>query len=103
MNVASVTVSAMIHGLTAGRHSAASFMVMVAAPIIYLNLCFELIELSGAGTRFKSLCSMSQRLMSQCYLIHTFGTTDMPGRSSWFLISPFSNTIFTGMRCTTFT
>ena len=34
MKVASVTVSAMIHGLTAGRHSAASFVVMEAAPII---------------------------------------------------------------------
>src|ERR1022692_2906522 len=34
MNVASVTVRAMIHGLTAGRHSAASFMVIAAAPIV---------------------------------------------------------------------
>src|ERR1700675_4829205 len=33
MNVASVTVRAMIHGLTAGRHSAAPFMVIAAAPI----------------------------------------------------------------------
>jgi hypothetical protein len=34
MNVASVTVRAIIHGLTAGRHAAASFMVIAAAPII---------------------------------------------------------------------
>jgi len=34
MNVASVTVRAITHGLIAGRHSAASFMVMEAAPII---------------------------------------------------------------------
>jgi hypothetical protein len=33
MNVASVTVRAMIHGLTDGRHAAASFMVIEAAPI----------------------------------------------------------------------
>src|ERR1035438_7075580 len=41
MNVASVTVRAIIHGLTAGRHSAASFMVIVPAPIILLALCRE--------------------------------------------------------------
>src|SRR3982074_1916303 len=34
MNVASVTATAMIHGLTGDRHSAASFMVMAAAPIL---------------------------------------------------------------------
>src|SRR5580704_149810 len=37
MNVASVTVRAMIQGLTAGRHAAASFIVTEAAPII----CFD--------------------------------------------------------------
>src|SRR5260370_40934654 len=37
------------------------------------------------------------------YLIQTFGTTDIPGRSSCSFISPLSNTIFTGIRCTTFT
>src|ERR1035438_10144223 len=37
MNVASVTVRAMIHGLTAGRHSAVSFMVMDAALMFLLN------------------------------------------------------------------
>jgi len=31
--VASVTATAMIQGLTGDRHSAASFMVMAAAPI----------------------------------------------------------------------
>src|SRR5271157_4397922 len=83
MNVASVTVRAMIHGLTAGRQAAASFMVIEAAPIRYLNLGCE--------------------LRARSYLIHTFGTTDIPGRSSWPLISPGSNTIFIGMRCTTLT
>src|SRR5260370_17878285 len=34
MNVASVTVRAMIQGLTAGRHSAAPFMVIAAEPIL---------------------------------------------------------------------
>src|SRR5882762_8521906 len=34
MNVASVTATAMIQGLTGDRHSAASFMVMAAAPIL---------------------------------------------------------------------
>src|ERR1700704_2297743 len=34
MNVASVTATAMIHGLTGDRHSAASFMVIDAAPIL---------------------------------------------------------------------
>jgi len=33
INVASVTASAMIHGLTAGRHSSAAFMVTLAALI----------------------------------------------------------------------
>ena len=33
MNVANVTVSAMIHGLTAGRHASASFRVRLAVPI----------------------------------------------------------------------
>src|ERR1022692_425634 len=37
MNVASVTVSAMTHGLTGDRHSAASFMVIAAAPIRILT------------------------------------------------------------------
>src|SRR5579862_2504392 len=37
------------------------------------------------------------------YLTHTFGTTDIPGRSSCPLFSPASKTIFAGMRCTTFT
>src|SRR6202050_2535953 len=70
INVASVTVRAMIHGLTAGRHAAASFMVMAAAPI---------------------------------YLIQTLGKTDIPGGNFLFFILPLSNTILTGMRCTTFT
>src|ERR1019366_3839587 len=55
MNVASVTVRAIIHGFTAGRHSAASFMVMDAAPIIFstpasresLSHCLYLIQTSG--------------------------------------------------------
>ena len=42
MNVASVTTRAMTHGLTGERHSAASFMVMAAVPILYRNLRFEL-------------------------------------------------------------
>jgi hypothetical protein len=33
MNVANVTASAMIHGLTAGRHSSAEFMGIAAALI----------------------------------------------------------------------
>src|SRR6476620_9707645 len=37
------------------------------------------------------------------YRNQTFGSTDMPGRKTCSLVSPWSNVIFTGMRCTTFT
>src|ERR1700691_4419160 len=82
MNVARVTVRAMTQGLTAGRHAAASSIVIEAAPIIYASIVY----------------------LRPGYLsIQTFGTTDIPGRSSCPLVSSLSNTIFTGMRCTTLT
>src|ERR1039458_3775438 len=117
MNVASVTVRAIIHGFTAGRHSAASFMVMDAAPIIFstpasseslshldiesLNHLKQVVHLSGLSDSDDFNPSMIQCL----YLIQTLGTTDIPGRRSCPLVWSFSlsNTIFTGMRCTTLT
>src|SRR5580658_4877517 len=40
MNVARVTVRAMTQGLTAGRHAAASSIVIEAAPIIYRSIVY---------------------------------------------------------------
>src|SRR5882762_3908612 len=64
----------------------------------YLNLCYEL-----RAAREHESAARSSRLVARSYLIHTFGTTDIPGRSSCPLVSLLSNTIFTGMRCTTLT
>ena len=69
MNVASVTVSAIIHGFTIGRCQVVSAV----------------------------------RAVELTYFTVTFGSTDMPSFKYWSLSSPGSKTIFTGMRCTTFT
>ena len=73
MNVASVTAIAMIQGLIAGRGRAAPSAVRAA------------------------------ELIWPSHLTQTLGSTDIPGRRICSLVSPGSNVIFTGMRCTTFT
>src|SRR6202795_5156507 len=74
MNVASVTVSAMIHGLTAGRHSAAPFMVIDAAPILNLNPCFDLraatCDLRANTNRFASKLAARSSQLFKPHLRH---------------------------------
>src|SRR5580658_7944975 len=70
MNVASVTVMAMIHGLTAGRQAAASFIVIDAAPITVSNSCFELRAARYERTRTRSGCSKPAARSSQLFNPH---------------------------------
>src|ERR1700737_3555001 len=68
MNVARVTATAMIQGLTGDRHSAASFMVMAAAPILISTSAssYELRAASCERTRIgcSKLAARSSKLFN---------------------------------------
>src|SRR5664279_187687 len=90
MNVASVTVRAMIHGLKRGFHAEGAWVA--ASTMLECDLCDECYFLELFSERTETFTS---------------GVTDMPGRSrpSWLKsgLSLLSKSMRTGMRCTTLT